>query len=460
MKQGNTNNRVDKAWGRMEHLLDEEMPKKRRWPLFILWFLVGLTAAILSTSYIKDLDKATPGQDIAQSQTEITSTSHLISEEDSNPVTENGILEVTQSEVYQNSKAANADDNSSIKSETEVLGEARDKVVEADNETSSVVTQQTEVKNTVPVEVISTTTNQIRDASSTDIAYKSGSAKPSINYPNEAGPVLTQNKIDEVVPLEGITASSDINQRQLPEMALLAFTNESLLEFDKAVPVMSIDLANSLMIEPVLVGMPKARLSLDLMGERISDFSSNGYGFGLSLDKPIARKWSLGLGVAYFVNRRTPDFSRAVDPLTADVPEGLSDPQGNEIEVLFAGDPEEIQLASTNKLDNLAAHLHIKYKPISQLSIYSGIALERYFNVSDIQESAFQEDLNLSNEVYYTVAQSPKNIASLDFGVEYRPVSWIGIFSQYRNALADLYSFTEGKSFSSNKYIAGIRIAL
>lgn len=411
MKQDNqTYGRIDKGWNKMEAILDQKMPQRKRRYAFVWWFIFAVLALILVTHKLKDFGTGMGIQNIPQK----------------------------------------AETNSGYESsETELARTSAQSAIQIDkdpSELSDIQSIQIAGGNNLSMNSGSTIRKENNAQSFQPAESKNAAGQSGIIDVNNSGPgdftlldPYSQEDVSkniEIVKLESIYRLQPVDLQKPEHLSTLR----------EAAFAPAIDIQKAKINHPLHLG-------LSIGAERLTDFRSNGLGIGIFAEKEISNRLGVGLemGVNWNKNQSQRDTTLVE---SADVPgqeEDLNLGQGS----IFQGDTLQYLLSVNNNYNSAGLQMYVYYYPIQKLQLYTGLSYRRFFNVHELKSDP-RANAGLSPGNVET-DELAKSYTFAMVGLQYRLAGRFSVFAQYDRALSNYYE--QGTRMTApNRIYTGVSI--
>lgn len=409
----------------MEVILDEQMPRRRRRYLLVLWWITGLAILILSSKYIKTFNSDDAKVAINE-KIEIPSVDEFKVEFNKSELADSAPLSLKNSEVL--SETAEAKNSSAVSIESTT----QDHISVSNNTFQTIITQpEHKLKNDVSQEYETPPTLNNTD--------ESQFSDQTNNSPEQ----LKVSKLEEMKTVASAAFIPGLGIAQFP-------VSYSITQPSLATSTMSV-------LEPIMVSCcnKKVKLAAGIHGEYLTSFNSYGYGVNLAIQKPLNQKWYMSMTAAYTYNMRNITESGRIDAGAGGEFEDQN-PDSGVVNGAFTGEPYKILSDNTDTLSSYSLGLNLGYNLSGRLSLFSGLMMSHYPKRLSLSEMPPDElaMTPIGNEAY-VVGASPKWIPSAEFGISYRLVNKLHITGRYSYALESFYKVGEQASHT-NKYYLGL----
>ena len=472
MKQDNTSyNRIDLAWDRMENLLDERMPKKkRRYPFWMFWlfgisacgFAIALIAEIGSNSDSHELiieksmhDKSGSMQINPVIDEEQKNMNSLVAESDqlSNDRENNNHETSTVIEEASIQKTENTSDRMNSTKSNDLKKLQNESAENPQDQKRDLAFGESQIKNMdddESPEIIADTDNTIEgSASQSSVAFGE-----SQQIDREESTKHDELRLEDrsLKPAYLTTENSQFNDHIMK----IPFVNTkqqfvSCLACDHfKAPIVS------QAIEPLVKRSSKFSFGLMAGAEYILDFESHGYYAGLGADYRLSNRFSLTGQVSYNWHLRKV-IDNSILNLGAGMPEtGMDMEDSNQTEESRASAETRSELTKdfNDNMNSMRISVAAVYRPVKRFGVFAGIGIEHYFKQLNI-DYRLSDPAALSQSYEWFTVEDRFTTPIVTFGLSYKILNRISVSADYSYAISD-YESSEFTVLKTDKLRFGI----
>lgn len=424
MKQDNNRmDKIDRAWDRMNVLLDEKMPRRKRRYGFLIWLfgfaaLIGfiglgqLASGTQSSEGLAKLDSGMPQQDLEKDlKEELTPPAEQL-------IHENDIESKQGRDTSNEEKASDVRDSSKnhiTPSRASATG------------TGTIKQSEGKVRS--------------MDSGPLTIEEKRFTAERFVRMPESA-----QDRMEMTVPA----------YRSETRTALLPLVVQNRLYRNTEPVQLGNERLATMLEKEVLVQAQESKwqFSAGVFGEYIPDFSSAGFGLGLQAEKRFSARWSAGVRFGYMINNRSFSESRALQELDGLNSEDVPVTPGGQVTV----DEETrtiLQKNFTDTLNSLGLEAFISYRPAKKLGIQTGFAVERYTGQLNLMGEFSNGQSGLFGMNNYELESRTAYISYVTAAIAYDLPFSLSLHLGYRMALNEFYG-ASNYTVNTSKFTGGL----